>query len=124
MILYLGKLFPPPPPIWFDEDIGLGEYVAEEILDSRIDKRRKDPVSGKRGCLMYKIKFTSRNEWNANTDWQVFTDTAGCQDIVPDFHHKNKEKPGPHPSFQTQEDLEPVLDMLSCESIMSLELHA
>ena len=42
----------PPPPIWFDEDISLGEYVAEEILDSRIDKRRKNPVSGRKRCLM------------------------------------------------------------------------
>ena len=38
-----GQIIPLPSPIWFDEDIGLGEYVAEEILDSRMDKRRKDP---------------------------------------------------------------------------------
>ncbi len=119
-----GQILPPPPPIWFDEDIGLGEYVAVEILDSRIDKRRKDLVSGKRGCLMYKIKFMDRDEWNAKSDWQVWRDTAGGQDIVADFHHKNKEKPGPYPSFQTSEDWESVLDMLSRESIMSPELYA
>ncbi len=38
-----GQIIPPSSPIWFDEEIGLGEYVAEEILDSRMDKRRKDP---------------------------------------------------------------------------------
>lgn len=58
----LGQIIPLPTPIWFDEDIGLGEYVAEEILDSRIDRRRKNPVSRKKGCLMYKIKFTGRDK--------------------------------------------------------------
>ena len=33
-------------------------YEAEEILDSRIDKRRNDPVTGYKGYLMYKIKYT------------------------------------------------------------------
>ncbi len=73
---------------------------------------------------MYKIKFTGWDEWNSNPDWQVWTDTAGCQDIVADFHHKNKKKPGSHPSFQTPEDWEPILNMLSCKSIMSPELNA
>lgn len=74
--------------------------------------------------MIYIIKFTDRDEWNANLDWQVWTDTTGCQDIIADFHYKNKEKRGPHPSFQKPEDWEPVLDMLSCKSIMSPKLHA
>ena len=118
-----GQIISPPSPISFDEDIGLGEYIAEEILDSRIDKRRKDLISRKRGCLMYKIKFMGRDEWNPNPDWLVWTDTAGCQDIVADFHHKNKENPGPHPGFQTLENWKLVLDMLSCKSIMLSEFH-
>ena len=112
-----------PSSIWFNKDIGLEKYVAEEILNLRIDKRMKNPVSGKRRYLMYKIKFMGRDEWNANPDWQVWTDTAGCQDIVADFHHKNKEKPGLHPSFQMPEDKEPVLNLLSCKNINSSELH-
>lgn len=32
---------------------------------------------------------------------QVRTDTAGFQDIVGNFYHRNKEKVGPHPSFRT-----------------------
>lgn len=27
-----GQIIPPPPPIWFDEEVGLGEYIAEDIL--------------------------------------------------------------------------------------------
>ena len=49
---------------------------------------------------------------------------AGYKDIVADFHHKNKEKLGPYPSFQMSKDLEPVLDMLSCKSTMLPELYA
>ena len=97
----------PPAPIWFDEEVGLGEYIAEVIPHSRIEKRKKDPVTGEKGCSMYRIKFTGRDECNANRDWQVWTDTAGCQDIVADFHHKNKEKPEPHRSFQAPKDWEP-----------------
>ena len=54
----LGQIIPPPPLIRFDKEVGLGEYIAEKIVDLRIDKRRKDPVSGKRECLINKIKFT------------------------------------------------------------------
>ena len=102
--LLSGQIIPPLSSIWFDKDISLRKYVAKEILDSRIDKRRKDPVSRKKRCLMYKIKFTGRDKWNDNQNWQVWTDMAGCQDIVADFHHKNKEKPGSHLSFQIPED--------------------
>ena len=55
-----------PTPIWFDEEVGLGECIAEVIPHSRIEKRKKDLVTGEKGCLMYRIKFTSRDKCNAN----------------------------------------------------------
>ena len=33
-------------------------YEAKEILDSRIDKRRNDPIIGYKRYLMYKTKYT------------------------------------------------------------------
>lgn len=33
--------------IWFDKKVDLEEYITKKILDSRINKRKKDPVSGK-----------------------------------------------------------------------------
>ena len=48
---------------------------------------------------------------------QVRMDTAGCQDIVANFYHKNKEKVGPYLSFRIPEDWEPVLIMLSCKKL-------
>ena len=65
------QIIPPLPPIWFDKEVSLGEYITREILDSRIDKRKKDLVSSKKGWLIYKIKFTGQDEWNADPDWQV-----------------------------------------------------
>ena len=50
-----GQYEPSPPPINVDEE---GEdYEAEEILDSRINKRRNNPLIGKKGCLVYKVKY-------------------------------------------------------------------
>ena len=63
-----GQIILPSPPIWFDKENSLREYIAEEILDSRIDKRKKDSISSKKRCLIYKIKFTGQNKWNANPD--------------------------------------------------------
>ena len=42
------QIISPLPPIWFDKDISLGEYIVEEILDLRINKKKKDSLSEKR----------------------------------------------------------------------------
>ena len=102
-----GQQEPPPPPVHVDE--GYAHYVAEEIIDSKIDKRRNDPVTGQRGCLMYKIKYKGFDD---DPEWQPFQDTAQSADLVADFHHKYPEKEGPHGSFQTPEGWEPLLAAL------------
>lgn len=40
-----GQIILPLLLIWFDKKVGLGEYIAKEILNLRINKRKKDPVS-------------------------------------------------------------------------------
>ena len=64
-LLYLDKREPltrqiisPAPPIWFGEEVTLGEYVAEQILDSRVDKQKQNLFIGDKGNLMYKTKIT------------------------------------------------------------------
>lgn len=52
--------------IWINKKVSLGEYVAEIISHLRIKKRKKDLITNKKGCLIYKIKFTNGNEYNAN----------------------------------------------------------
>ena len=47
----------PPAPIKVDED---GEkWGAEEVVDLKVDKRRNDPMTNKRGCLIYKIQYNN-----------------------------------------------------------------
>lgn len=43
----------PPASIWFDKKVGLEEYIVEEILYLRIKKRKKDPMTEEKSCLMY-----------------------------------------------------------------------
>ncbi len=56
------------PPLATYED-GSGDYVVTEVVDSKLDRRRKDPRSGKKGCLMYKIRYEGYESWNANSEW-------------------------------------------------------
>ena len=105
-----GQKQPPPPPVHVDEEGA--DHPAEEILDSKIDGRRKDPLTGAKGCLMYKIKYEGYDEGEDPPEWQIFTDAAGCQDLVADFHHKYPNHPGPHASFRTPEGWEPLLASL------------
>ena len=51
-----GQLENPPPPTKVDEEGS--EHFVDEVTDSRIDKRRVDPMTGKRGCLVYRFKWT------------------------------------------------------------------
>ena len=102
-----GQLEPPPPPVEVDEEGST--WSIEEILDSKIDKRTKDPITGLRGLLMYYIRYTG---YESKPSWQPFTDAAGCTDLVADFHHTYPNKPGPHQTFKTPEDWEPLLSAL------------
>lgn len=101
---------PPPPPVHIDENGA--DHPAEEILDSKVDKRRKDPVTGDKGCLMYKIKYTEYDNDDDPPVWQVFTDAAGCPHLVTNFHHRYPNHPSPHSSFTTPEDWQPLLASL------------
>ncbi|MCJ1465425.1 hypothetical protein MMC07_004043 [Pseudocyphellaria aurata] len=108
----LGKAQSHPPPTKTDEDEGRTEYEAEEIVDSTIDKRRKDPATGVKGCLMYKIKYRGDDKWNSKPSWQPWEDTVGCPYLVADYHHvKGDTKPGPHSSFSIPSDWKPSQDL-------------
>ena len=57
-----GQIEPPPSSIVVDEEGA--EYNVLEILDSKINNRRKDPVIDRRGYLMYKFRYTGYNSDN------------------------------------------------------------
>ena len=68
-----GQNMPPPPPLEIDEE---GEtYHIDEVLDAKIDRRKKDPTTGQKGCLMYKLKYRGFEE---PPYWQIYSDAAGA----------------------------------------------
>ena len=106
-----GQRMPPPPPVEIDEE---GEtYYVDKVLDSKIDRRMNDPMTGERGCLMYKLKYRGFEE---EPEWQVYTEVAGAPLLVADFHHENPRKPGPHSTFETPQEWEALLACLAHDS--------
>jgi hypothetical protein len=80
-----NRVQPPPPPIEVDGDI---EYEVSEILDSKIDKRRK--------CqLLYLVRWTGYEGTDQETDWLPATELEHAPELVQDFHKSYPAKPGP-----------------------------
>jgi len=78
-----------PPPIEVDGEV---EYEVEEILDSKIDRRR-------RHCqLLYLVRWAGYASTDEETSWLLATELDHASELVEDFHHKYPGKPGPHKS--------------------------
>ena len=75
----------PPPPIEVDGDL---EYEIEEILNSKIDHRRR--------CkLLYLVKWTGYENTSQESDWIPATELENTPEVVADFHAKYPGKVGP-----------------------------
>ena len=70
-----GRIQPPPPPI---EVEGQEEYEVEAILDSKIDKRHRQP-------RQYLVKWLGYNE----TTWQSLSDLTNAMDLVHAYHKQH-----------------------------------
>jgi hypothetical protein len=80
-----NRIQSPPPPIEVDDDI---EYEISEILDSKLDKRRK--------CqLLYLVRWTGYEGTDQETDWLPATELQHASELVQDFHKSYPTKPGP-----------------------------
>jgi len=80
-----NRIQPPPPPIEVDDDF---EYEISEILDSKLDKRRK--------CqLLYLVRWTGYEGTDQETDWLSATELEHAAELVQDFHKSYPTKPGP-----------------------------
>ena len=104
-----GQVIAPPPPVDTDEEGDI--YDALEVLESKIDGRMIDPATRKKGCLKYKVLFTG----HADPDWIPYRNTAGCPDLVADFHHAHPEAVGPHSTFERPAEWTPLIAQLICE---------
>ena len=101
-----GQVDEEPDPVV--RDVDGDEYAVDEILNSRIDRRRNDQATGTRGCLQYQIKWTGYTNVNTRPEWYDYTEVENAADAVADFHHRYPGKPGPHASFVHPADWEPL----------------
>ena len=61
------QVIDPPPPIEVNDEGE--EHEVLEVINSKINNRRKDPLTNKKGCLIYKILYPNSDIWNARPLW-------------------------------------------------------
>src|SRR6266481_1310406 len=84
------RVQPPPPPILVNDE---PEFEISEILDSKIDNRR-------RACkLLYLVRWTGYEGTNEETSWILMSELGHASELVTDFHASYPAKPGPLPSL-------------------------
>jgi hypothetical protein len=86
-----NRIQPPPPAIEVD---GEPEYEIAEILDSKIDRRR-------RHCqLLYLVRWAGYEGTDEETSWLLATELGNASELVTDFHSAYPAKPGPFHSLR------------------------
>jgi len=77
---------PPPPPV---EVNGEPEYEISEILDSKLDRRRRQ-------CqLLYLIQWSRYEGTDEETSWLLAMELGNTSELVLDYHSAYLDKPGP-----------------------------
>ena len=81
-----NRIQPPPPPIVIE---GEPEFEISEILDSKVDNRR-------RTCkLLYLVRWSGYEGTDEETSWILATELDHASELVSDFHSAYPRKPGP-----------------------------
>ena len=82
-----NRVQPPPPPV---EVNGEPEYEIAEILDSKLDRRRRQ-------CpLLYLVHWAGYEGTDEETSWLVANELGHASELVLDYHASYPNKPGPH----------------------------
>jgi len=76
---------PPPPPIEMD---GTLEFELAQILDSKLDRRRTNP-------LMYYVQWAGYKGMPEEYSWLEATNLTNADELIQEFHSTNPTKPGP-----------------------------
>ena len=79
----------------FEEDA----WTIDEILKSRIDKRRNDSTTKIKSCLMYKIKWQNYDNENIIFTWWIYINFDQVSYVVVDFHHQYLDMSSSHKTF-------------------------
>jgi hypothetical protein len=77
----------PPPPVEIDGEI---EYEIAEILDTKLDRRRRRP-------LLYLVRWSGYEGTDEETSWLPADELSHAPELVSDFHKAYPLKPGPEP---------------------------
>ena len=81
-----GRVESPPPPVEVDGEL---EYEISEVLDSKLDNRR-------RKCkLLYLVRWSGYEGTDEETSWLLATELAHASELTSAFHEKYPDKPGP-----------------------------
>ena len=76
---------PLPPPVEVD---GEPEYKITEILDSKLDRQRRQ-------CpLLYLVRWAGYKGTDEETSWLVATELRHATELVTDYHKAYLNKPG------------------------------
>ena len=76
----------PPPPVEINGEV---KYEIAEILDSKVDRRR-------RHCnLLYLVCWAGYEGIDEETSWMLATELGHASKIVAEFHSAYPTKPGP-----------------------------
>jgi len=80
------RIQPPPPPVEID---GEPEFEISEILDSKVDRRR-------RSCkLLYLVHWSGYEGTDEETSWLLATELGNATELLEDYHVRYLDKPGP-----------------------------
>jgi hypothetical protein len=80
-----GRTTDPPPPVEIDGDL---EYEISEILDTKIDRRRRCKI-------LYLVRWAGYEGTDEETSWVTADELSHAQELVQDFHNAYPDKPRP-----------------------------
>jgi hypothetical protein len=80
-----NRIEDPPPPVEIEGEV---EYEIAEILDTKLDRRRR--------CkLLYLVHWTGYRDTDEETSWITADELEHARELVHDFHQAYPDKPGP-----------------------------
>ena len=78
----------PPLPVEIEGEV---EYEIAEILDTKLDRRRR--------CqLQYLVRWSGYEGTDEETSWLTADELSHAKELVQDFHNAYPDKPGPPPT--------------------------
>ncbi|SOV07143.1 uncharacterized protein UDID_18780 [Ustilago sp. UG-2017a] len=80
-----NRVQPPPPPVEIESDL---EYEVEQILDSKVDHRYRDP-------LFYLVRWVGYGP--DHNSWEPASNLTHASDLITEFHTANPTRPSPTP---------------------------